>query len=196
MKKTKVDKVCGTSEGEPPDPGTDDSMKPPDCINLQEINQTVTHLNSKISSLKRLPLPTLQRPEVQQVPLQTPHGQSSLHAMHDLKTNTEQSPVLVHKTIHQQNNSLTKFIAPSANPFNKNLQQSLNGSHNEFEAVTRTERPGITEWLLPSNICQTRIYLKTKASNACTIIATLCCRNVFNGRIVYPIKYGRSNKNN
>ena len=56
-----------------------------------------------------------------------------------------------------------------------------------IETVTRNDLPGITEWLLPTNISQTRISGNTQASNACTIIASLCCRSFLKGELKTPL---------
>ena len=49
---------------------------------------------------------------------------------------------------------------------------------------------GTTEWLLPSNICQTKINGKPMASNACTIIASLWCRKFLLNKVSLPLVEG------
>ena len=63
------------------------------------------------------------------------------------------------KTIGQQNGSSNIWAAPTVYHCNKHLKQQLpKASQNIFKTVTTTDLPGITEWLLASNICQTHIY--------------------------------------
>ena len=47
-------------------------------------------------------------------------------------------------------------------------QQLPKANQNIFKTGTTIDHPGITEWLL--NICQTHIYEKKLASNACTVL--------------------------
>ena len=55
--------------------------------------------------------------------------------------------------------------------------------------ITKTEFPGVTEWLLPPEISQTRVTGRLRPSNACTIIASLCCRNFLMGNLKIPSNF-------
>lgn len=99
--------------------------------------------------------------------------------MYNLKTNTVNylksycttKPIMHNKTVQQQNDTSTICAAPTVYPCNKDLKQQLPKTNkNIFETVTTTDLPGLTEWLLPSNICQTHIYEKQLTSNACTVL--------------------------
>ena len=87
----------------------------------------------------------------------------------NLQTNS-----LLQNTIFQEKIQTSKKISNLASPQTQN------------RTVTQTDHQAVTEWLLPTNICQTQIYGKTQASNACTIIATLCCRSFLNEKLMIP----------
>ncbi len=137
----------------------------PECVNLQEIGETINDLNTRISSLKSSPPPCQEnicshaQVSVQHAVSQPPNDQSRAQ-----------------KNISQQ----------EVKPSKKCSKPVQHTPQHRIEAVTRNDLAGITEWLLPTNICQTRISGKILASNACTIIAALCCRSFLNGELKIP----------
>ena len=141
----------------------------PECVNLQEINETVNDLNSKISSLKSPVQPCQENVSVRS------HVKTPVEVQHAANQPLNDQSLPQHANYQKQ--------VKSGKKQSKTAPQT---PQDKIEAVTRNDLPGITEWLLPTNICQTRISGKTLASNACTIIAALCCRSFLRGELKIP----------
>jgi hypothetical protein len=162
------DRVTSTNECTDADTEDTNTMKAPEipeCVDLQKINETVNDINSKIYSLKSPPKPYQENITHAEVPVQ----RVVTHPANDQS--------------HAQNNISQQETQPSkmcSKPVRQTPQKRI-------EVVTRNDLPGITEWLLPTNICQTRICGRTLASNACTIIAALCCRSFLKRELEIPL---------
>ena len=175
----KDDTVCETSEPteseiteHTDDTNTMKSPNVPECINTQEINDTVKDLNSQVSSLKSPVEPSQHHAKPNQH-----YGEwKQHHASPTITPQPSNKESLLENTIFQEkiqpSKKTSKLVPPQ--------------TQNRIEIVTRTDHQGVKEWLLPTNICQTRIHGKTLASNVCTIIATLCCRSFLNEKLLIP----------
>ena len=135
----KDDTVCETSEPteseiseHTDDTNTMKSPNVPECINTQEINETVKDLNSQISSLKAPVEPSQHHAKPNQH-----YGEwKQHHASPTVTPQPSNKESLLQNTIFQEkilpSKKTSKLVPPQ--------------SQNRVEVVTRTDHQGVTEW--------------------------------------------------
>lgn len=148
----------------------------PESIDIGEINETVSNLNVTLSSLKPPPQPSL--PHTTQPEAPHAYRQNSKFQQAKQSNSNKECPKISKKCSEPRKDF--------SNSTNEHLKSAAQTYQYKFETATRNDLPGITEWLLPTNISQTRIFGKPQASNACTIISTLVCRSFLKGQLHIP----------
>jgi predicted nicotinamide N-methyase len=151
--------------------------------NLEETKQTIKSLNSTISSLGQAKPPLLQ------------HRQNcSSKSKQAVKNNNITSVATRNShaaTSQQPCQEETRECAKTVKKQSiSKVQTSVNTSErivaHKIAAVVRNDYGSITEYILPSAICQTRVFGVATASNACTIISTLCARAFLSSTLSPP----------
>lgn len=146
---------------------------------LKELKQTISKLNSAISSL----------------------GQAKPPLLHHHTSNTSKPSAAVKKNNIATSHTKNLYTAKSQKPCEqatiecaRNVEKSTskvqsNASTsvlNKMATVVRNDQGSITVYTLPSAICQTRVFGVATASNACTVISTLCVRAFLSSTLTPP----------
>ena len=148
--------------------------------NLRELKETINKLNSAISSLGQAKQPLLHhRPSNTSKPRQAKKKNNTA-------TSTTKNVCIATSQQPCQTAAATECPKNVKKTMSKAQSNASNNGQNNMATIVRTDQGSITIYTLPPAICQTRVFGVTTASNACTIISTLCVRAFLLSTLTVP----------
>jgi hypothetical protein len=166
--------------------------------NDDQISESVTEMKARITNLapsapSEIHSTQEQRKDIAAEPSKPPHCKTCHHPMKGHSCRKSQAKCTMCP------NSLCVSTSESClcslhTKNNDHCQQRLNTDKSSIHAQTlsvavENTYPGVTEWLLPSNISQSTSFGQISGSNACTVISVLGATQASNNNLAFPSSF-------